>query len=152
MPGCTGTSGTPTDAVRVVGSAWARNRCSGRSFPSRRSASAQAPTRRRARAGGPPRVSARERRPGRRDQRVGEERKGWKEAVRASCVAASTYIFSLPEFTHHGHGKPRKNNAQPMYAHWNLSTLESLGALRASGRDVVAFLQGQLSNDVRALA
>jgi tRNA-modifying protein YgfZ len=39
-----------------------------------------------------------------------------------------------------------------MYAHWNLSPLESLGALRARGRDVVAFLQGQLSNDVRALA
>jgi hypothetical protein len=39
-----------------------------------------------------------------------------------------------------------------MYAQWNLSPLESLGALRARGRDVVAFLQGQLSNDVRALA
>ena len=38
-----------------------------------------------------------------------------------------------------------------MYAHWNLSPLESLGALRASGRDVIAFLQGQLSSDVRAL-
>jgi folate-binding protein YgfZ len=38
-----------------------------------------------------------------------------------------------------------------MYAQWNLSTLESLGALRASGRDVLAFLQGQLSNDLRAL-
>jgi len=39
-----------------------------------------------------------------------------------------------------------------MYAHWSLLTLESLGALRARGRDVVAFLQGQLSNDVSALA
>ena len=39
-----------------------------------------------------------------------------------------------------------------MYAHWNLSPLESLGALRARGRDAVAFLQGQLSNDVRTLA
>src|SRR5215472_17573071 len=38
-----------------------------------------------------------------------------------------------------------------MYARWNLLPLESLGALRARGRDVVAFLQGQLSNDVSAL-
>jgi len=39
-----------------------------------------------------------------------------------------------------------------MYAQWNLLPLESLGALHARGRDVVAFLQGQLSNDVEALA
>jgi tRNA-modifying protein YgfZ len=38
-----------------------------------------------------------------------------------------------------------------MYAQWNLSALESLGALHARGRDVVAFLQGQLSNDVATL-
>lgn len=39
-----------------------------------------------------------------------------------------------------------------MYALWNLSPLESLGVLHARGRDVVAFLQGQLSNDVGTLA
>jgi hypothetical protein len=38
-----------------------------------------------------------------------------------------------------------------MYAQWKLSSLESLGALHARGRDVVAFLQGQLSNDVATL-
>ncbi|HXY95734.1 MAG TPA: hypothetical protein VEH00_02090 [Steroidobacteraceae bacterium] len=38
-----------------------------------------------------------------------------------------------------------------MYVHWNLSPLESLGALLARGRDAVAFLQGQLSNDVTTL-
>lgn len=39
-----------------------------------------------------------------------------------------------------------------MYAQWNLSPLESLGALQARGRDVVPFLQGQLSIDVRTLS
>jgi len=39
-----------------------------------------------------------------------------------------------------------------MYAQWNLLSLESLGALHARGRDVVAFLQGQLSNDLAKLA
>jgi tRNA-modifying protein YgfZ len=39
-----------------------------------------------------------------------------------------------------------------MYAQWNLLPLKSLGALHARGRDVVAFLQGQLSNDVGTLA
>jgi folate-binding protein YgfZ len=38
-----------------------------------------------------------------------------------------------------------------MNAHWSHSPLESLGALHARGRDVVAFLQGQLSNDVGTL-
>ena len=39
-----------------------------------------------------------------------------------------------------------------MYAQWNLLPLDSLGALRARGRDIVPFLQGQLSSDIRALA
>jgi tRNA-modifying protein YgfZ len=38
-----------------------------------------------------------------------------------------------------------------MYAQWNLLPLDDLGALRASGRDVVPFLQGQLSADVARL-
>ncbi len=39
-----------------------------------------------------------------------------------------------------------------MYAPWNLLSLEQLGALRARGRDVVPFLQGQLSADVSRLS
>jgi tRNA-modifying protein YgfZ len=38
-----------------------------------------------------------------------------------------------------------------MYTQWNLLPLEHLGALRARGRDVVPFLQGQLSADVAPL-
>jgi folate-binding protein YgfZ len=38
-----------------------------------------------------------------------------------------------------------------MYAQWNLLPLEHLGALRARGRDVVSFLQGQLSADLMQL-
>jgi len=38
-----------------------------------------------------------------------------------------------------------------MYAQWNLLPLESLGALRVRGRDVISFLQGQLSNDLTQL-
>ncbi len=38
-----------------------------------------------------------------------------------------------------------------MYPQWNLLPLEALGALRMRGRDVVAFLQGQLSNDMTQL-
>ncbi len=39
-----------------------------------------------------------------------------------------------------------------MRTQWSLSPLESLGALRVRGRDVISFLQGQLSNDLRQLA
>ena len=39
-----------------------------------------------------------------------------------------------------------------MSMQWNSVVLESLGVLRARGADVVPFLQGQLSNDVRALS
>lgn len=39
-----------------------------------------------------------------------------------------------------------------MSMQWNSVVLESLGVLRARGTDVVPFLQGQLSNDVRALS
>jgi folate-binding protein YgfZ len=39
-----------------------------------------------------------------------------------------------------------------MYTQWNLLPLESLGALRVRGRDVISFLQGQLSNDLTQLA
>lgn len=38
-----------------------------------------------------------------------------------------------------------------MYPQWKLVPLESLGALRVRGRDLVAFLQGQLSNDMTQL-
>jgi len=38
-----------------------------------------------------------------------------------------------------------------MYAQWKLLPLESLGALRARGRDLVPFLQGQLSADIARL-
>ena len=38
-----------------------------------------------------------------------------------------------------------------MYTQWNLVPLESLGALRAAGRDAIAFLQGQLSSDLTQL-
>jgi folate-binding protein YgfZ len=38
-----------------------------------------------------------------------------------------------------------------MYPQWNLLPLETLGALRVRGRDVVGFLQGQLSSDVTQL-
>jgi len=39
-----------------------------------------------------------------------------------------------------------------MHMGWNKVTLDSLGVLRASGADVVSFLQGQLSNDIERLA
>jgi tRNA-modifying protein YgfZ len=39
-----------------------------------------------------------------------------------------------------------------MHMGWNSVTLDSLGVLRASGADVVSFLQGQLSNDIERLA
>jgi tRNA-modifying protein YgfZ len=39
-----------------------------------------------------------------------------------------------------------------MTAPWNLLSLESLGAVRARGRDAIAFLQGQLSADMTQLA
>ncbi|MGP8033949.1 MAG: YgfZ/GcvT domain-containing protein [Steroidobacteraceae bacterium] len=39
-----------------------------------------------------------------------------------------------------------------MTAPWNLLTLESLGAVRARGREAIAFLQGQLSADMTQLA
>lgn len=39
-----------------------------------------------------------------------------------------------------------------MRMQWNLVPLDSLGVLRARGAEVVAFLQGQLSNDVARLA
>src|SRR5215831_9122031 len=39
-----------------------------------------------------------------------------------------------------------------MYSGWNKVSLDSLGVLRASGADVVPFLQGQLSNDIERLA
>lgn len=45
-----------------------------------------------------------------------------------------------------------KTTLNPMHTQWHLAPLESLGAFKVSGRDVVAFLQGQLSNDVRTLA
>ena len=38
-----------------------------------------------------------------------------------------------------------------MSSEWNSVALDSLGVLRARGADVVSFLQGQLSNDVRLL-
>ena len=38
-----------------------------------------------------------------------------------------------------------------MYAQWNLLPLESLGALAVRGRDLIPFLQGQLSSDVTQL-
>jgi folate-binding protein YgfZ len=44
-----------------------------------------------------------------------------------------------------------KTTHNPMYPHWNLLPIESLGALRARGRDVVSFLQGQLSCDLTLL-
>ena len=44
-----------------------------------------------------------------------------------------------------------KTTHNSMYAQWNLLPLESLGALRARGRDVIPFLQGQLSNDLTGL-
>jgi tRNA-modifying protein YgfZ len=39
-----------------------------------------------------------------------------------------------------------------MHMGWNSVRLDSLGVLRASGADVVSFLQGQLSNDIERLA
>src|SRR5437764_4242034 len=39
-----------------------------------------------------------------------------------------------------------------MHTGWNSVSLDSLGVLRASGADVVPFLQGQLSNDLERLA
>ncbi len=39
-----------------------------------------------------------------------------------------------------------------MHTGWNSVSLDSLGVLRASGADVVPFLQGQLSNDMERLA
>ncbi|HXZ60669.1 MAG TPA: hypothetical protein VEG26_10860 [Steroidobacteraceae bacterium] len=45
-----------------------------------------------------------------------------------------------------------KTTLNSMYSQWNLLPLESLGALRARGRDVISFLQGQLSNDLALLA
>jgi tRNA-modifying protein YgfZ len=39
-----------------------------------------------------------------------------------------------------------------MHTGWNSVSLDSLGVLRASGADVVTFLQGQLSNDIERLA
>jgi folate-binding Fe-S cluster repair protein YgfZ len=39
-----------------------------------------------------------------------------------------------------------------MSMQWNSVVLESLGVLRARGADVVTFLQGQVSNDVRGLS
>src|SRR5947207_11242758 len=39
-----------------------------------------------------------------------------------------------------------------MHTGWNSVSLGSLGVLRASGADVVPFLQGQLSNDLERLA
>ncbi len=45
-----------------------------------------------------------------------------------------------------------KTTLNSMHAQWHLAPLESLGVLGIRGRDVVPFLQGQLSNDVRTLA
>ena len=44
-----------------------------------------------------------------------------------------------------------KTTLNPMYPQVKVLPLESLGALRMRGRDVVAFLQGQLSSDVTRL-
>jgi folate-binding protein YgfZ len=44
-----------------------------------------------------------------------------------------------------------KTTLKSMSTQWNLLTLEHLGVLRARGRDVVPFLQGQLSNDLAKL-
>lgn len=45
-----------------------------------------------------------------------------------------------------------KTTLNSMYTQWNLLPLESFGALGVRGRDSVAFLQGQLSNDLTMLA
>jgi folate-binding protein YgfZ len=44
-----------------------------------------------------------------------------------------------------------KTTHNPMYRHWNLLALASLGALSVRGRDVASFLQGQLSCDMTLL-
>ena len=44
-----------------------------------------------------------------------------------------------------------KTTLKSMYSQWNLLTLAHLGVLRARGRDVVPFLQGQLSADLAKL-
>jgi folate-binding protein YgfZ len=44
-----------------------------------------------------------------------------------------------------------KTTLKSMYSQWNLLTLAYLGVVRARGRDVVAFLQGQLSADLATL-
>jgi hypothetical protein len=44
-----------------------------------------------------------------------------------------------------------KTTLKSMYSQWNLLTLAYLGVVRARGRDVIAFLQGQLSADLATL-
>ena len=44
-----------------------------------------------------------------------------------------------------------KTTLKSMYSQWNLLPLAYLGVVRARGRDVVAFLQGQLSADLATL-